>query len=1402
MRSKLPQLVTSIVLLVGLSASSVVAQQAFGVKSVGSVRTQAGATEVHIVYDRPVDPATGTNTANYTFGAGVTPVANGARLLTGLPKLTDPNISENRAPVGRIFDNECVIMAVTGLAPGASSSVTIQNVKDTQNNTITTVTKDFTDSGYIYVDTGVPPGPGKVVAIGTNGFDIYNNGRTQWSDEDQTTLVYKQVSGDFDLQARVEFLDWASRWSRAGIMAREDLNAGDTSATQDTSASRYIDIHVNPVRAYSDTAAGMVAGNNQYESHYRDTKGGETASGAYSNPTFPNAWVRITRTNLNIYTWRSTNGVDWISESGWRRTVASDWKSSLYLGPAFSAETGNINAANGTAAQDRFYLMQLRWGAIVTPIVTAFDPNPYGFVAKIVDSQTAVNPTTVKASNNGQAITVSATKQANVTTVVYTSANPIPVGSTNQYVLEYQDNAAPAANLVYGTTVVAAYGDIPADYRIASATGEGMVLRTHQLPTGIRRSPGTENSTGAAEQQLANGIVNASGQPYANYAFAAGDGPFSGLVNWNCDRNNPDIGANPPYPDNFNSAEPPGRVVANTEITSIPGTDVNWYGSYTLEITGYLELKKGWYRMGVNSDDGFKLTIGKNAGDIFGVLCGEYNGGRGAADSIFDIAVPADGYYPFRLVNYNGGGNLPGDAGNVEWFVVDPLTGEKYLVNDTTQGTKTVRTYQTASGRAYVKSLLPANTYNGAPIKPTIRAEIVNGTTSLVAGSVKLYLDGTQVTPTVSGGVVTYTVPSPFSYDTTHSGALVWTESTTPQTVVSNAFTFSTPRVSPELLPANSFWIEAEDYDYGGGQTVAAASTMPYRGGGYSNLLATLNVDYFDNQNEALTNADGTATGINFYRGDRRPNNVDHTYHYGAQLLATNRPGPFMMSANFRLGWMGDFWGNYTRTIPAGSYRAYAALSIDNAATVMRAPLDQVTAGVGTTSQTLENLGYFRGTGSSAWGQSVLVPLRAGDSDSAPLGAVKFTGGPVTLRVTATSGDYDWFVFAPATDIRPTFSTGPGNLAQVRRDAKITARIEDFSVTANTNTIRVVVNGVDVTAASAISKSGDVTTVTYGPALWDADTTNSYSIWFTDNGTPTLSVTNSATFFVGPYPTPDTFLIEAEDYDYDGGKFVTNVVNTMPYTGAAYSNLIAKVGIDYNESETADFAANGIATYRGNSRNLATNANFNLANMNDNIGGQWGRDRGTWNATVNYKIGWVGGGDWFNYTRTFPNKNYEVWVAISNDQPLTSPTDTVRAHLSWVTSGAGTTNQTIQPLGIFRYSGTAGWGNNRLVPMRDTNTLAKVVLPLSGQQTVRLNADAGDLDYLLFVPTTAAPPVRIDKISVNAQGQIVIEWTGAGTVQKAGTLPTTPQSWTDVPGASPLTVPPPASGQEYYRLKQ
>ena len=93
------------------------------------------------------------------------------------------------------------------------------------------------------------------------------------------------------------------------------------------------------------------------------------------------------------------------------------------------------------------------------------------------------------------------------------------------------------------------------------------------------------------------------------------------------------------------------------------------------EILGYLELSKGLHTLGVNSDDGFKLSFGPNPKDQLGIIAGEFNGGRGAADTTFNLVAEADGLYPVRLLWYEGGGGA-----NVEFFSV--VDGKKILIND------------------------------------------------------------------------------------------------------------------------------------------------------------------------------------------------------------------------------------------------------------------------------------------------------------------------------------------------------------------------------------------------------------------------------------------------------------------------------------------------------------------------------------------------------------------------------------------------------------------------------------------------------------------------------------------------------------------------------------------------
>src|SRR5437879_11187160 len=113
--------------VVSTGFSSVTVKAQLTVRSVGSVRHATDA-QVTILFSAPVDQTTATTPGNYTFPAGIT--VTGASLMTGLPPANSIDIAQNPAPNGRAFDNECVVLTVTGLASNATTSVTIQGVQD------------------------------------------------------------------------------------------------------------------------------------------------------------------------------------------------------------------------------------------------------------------------------------------------------------------------------------------------------------------------------------------------------------------------------------------------------------------------------------------------------------------------------------------------------------------------------------------------------------------------------------------------------------------------------------------------------------------------------------------------------------------------------------------------------------------------------------------------------------------------------------------------------------------------------------------------------------------------------------------------------------------------------------------------------------------------------------------------------------------------------------------------------------------------------------------------------------------------------------------------------------------------------------------------------------------------
>jgi hypothetical protein len=296
---------------------------------------------------------------------------------------------------------------------------------------------------------------------------------------------------------------------------------------------------------------------------------------------------------------------------------------------------------------------------------------------------------------------------------------------------------------------------------------------------------------------------------------------------------------------------------------------------------------------------------------------------------------------------------------------------------------------------------------------------------------------------------------------------------------------------------------------------------------------------------------------------------------------------------------------------------------------------------------------------------------------------------------------------------------------------------------------------------------------------------------FKDDGTPVKTTTATVTFTTHLFPgvPAGTFAIEAEDFDHGGGQ-VAAAANTMPYVGGAYDQLVPLLGIDYQDNGTETDA--GIVYYR-------TDLRPNNPNMNNNLGSRLGTDRGNWSVTTSYKIGWTGAGDWYNYTRSMPAGAYEVYLAISQDSATTGNTNS-RASLDRVTAGVGTTNQTLQALGLFQAPGSGGWGPNRLVPLTAAaDTPQKVVVSVSGPATFRLNADSGDLDYLLFLPTGATPQPEISSIVINANGSVTVTWAGSAVLEAA---PSVTGPWTEVSGAtSPYTFDPTES-MLFGRLRQ
>ena len=149
---------------------------------------------------------------------------------------------------------------------------------------------------------------GSVTANGGGSYTIVGGGNDIWDQADEFTYAYQEITGDFDVQVRVESFTPNARWSKAGIMARETLSEYSRMAIARVAPP---DVPTsNGGNGANDVAMGYrtgIQGSGLSGGNHEDRDG----ANPLPNPNFPNAWLRLSRIGNVINSSNSLDGVTW-----------------------------------------------------------------------------------------------------------------------------------------------------------------------------------------------------------------------------------------------------------------------------------------------------------------------------------------------------------------------------------------------------------------------------------------------------------------------------------------------------------------------------------------------------------------------------------------------------------------------------------------------------------------------------------------------------------------------------------------------------------------------------------------------------------------------------------------------------------------------------------------------------------------------------------------------------------------------------------------------------------------------------------------------------------------------------------------------------------------------------------
>ncbi len=677
-----------------------------------------------------------------------------------------------------------------------------------------------------------------------------------------------------------------------------------------------------------------------------------------------------------------------------------------------------------------------------------------------------------------------------------------------------------------------------------------------------------------------------------------------------------------------------GTYLGNGDV--IDSTNGNYWGSYankantagTEEFRAFSNslpvnatFKVRWHNTGIGDNSynaaGFNLRNGNNTnlqnstsfivdGSVFSFY---YIGGGSDSYVVFD----GNGVNPVPI-NYNTGNTegltvnftlLPNNLYNL---LVENGAGTVVLWSTNSQPLASGGTIDSAALYAFdtdgdqnfndieifylapqVQNLTPASGSIYVPAGSPLSFAVTSAASTISSNNIQLILNGVAQTGaawTVTGSGTSsnqVTLNTPLQGNLVYNGTIIARDAGGNSST--NTFSFNTWLTAP-----NNIYVEAADYNYGGGQWLNNFTyAQPNQDYGAFDLLGEEDIDYF------VFNLAGTN---NVYRAGDLPG-VENAADLDHNNFAANGFQPYDL----------DFiqngeWEDYTRNLSNNiTYAVYARVAtFGNNPTMSFERMSSPT--VNTSNQPGAVLGTFVAPQTGGTQDYTFVPLH--DFFSNPV--LINSGGTNTFRITdiGSSGSYNvgYLLFVAVTNnatLRPFISAGfpyPG-AAGVNPENQVSFTIANQQTSVNPASIQLFINSNNVTSSLTLSNNTAGTIVSYQPASTSlfAAGNNTATAIFSDGS---VLQTDTWQFSVETLPTlPGSWALPltgnySRGFSEDIAKGDDSAANGdfLPNLARAVAQLAGTLTNSSTETPYANEALNGGIYTETNTINYAIDANF------------------------------------------------------------------------------------------------------------------------------------------------------------------------------------------------------------------